>query len=434
MSYSRRNLDFDANCLFTHWLELRETAYSDELLSRFKALFIDGDHYPEPDILMILHRILKSDRAEELFVNVFNRSCYILINYWWLKRRWWLTSDLIKLIETAADQPASSPTTALLRQQLKRFTQSEKYQQMRDCERVINFIPPGSTHEVEIIGGFVSQYPYLYPYYLKEWDNSDSGYDALKQLQHTREQEFESSLFHYAKHCHRENRGIQDGLNLGISKPTSLPPDDLRSAIYRFSGKVEGAHSYQDSANHFLATFNRLPTHRSVKQHVGVYLLKSIQHTSQPAYGEHRFNHWLHKQLDNTPLERDSSKPNHRLLMHLCRNLIDALIVPPTSRNFENHLMFVDLITNLGATFAIGFLLKIVLLCRAFPENLKAIREHVAKLFAALFKFYETSAKEDLKWLIDCLDNWLIASTVQFGRWNQSVWSSLVGHSTYCVQ
>lgn len=428
MSYSHRDLDSDANRLFSHLLQLRETAYNNQLLNRFKALFIDGDHYPEPEILALLHRIVASNRAEA-FANVFNRSCYILINYWWLKRRWWLTSELIQLIDTAATQPASSPATARLRQCLKQFTQSQLYQQLRDCERVINFIPPGSTREVEVVGGTISQYPYLYPYYLKEWDSQDSGYDALKELQRAREQEFETSLFNYAKSSHRGHNGTQKGIKSTLDKPTSLSPENLQSAIRQFSGKVEGSYSYRESAKHFLTTFKQLPDQRTVKQKVGEYLIRTVQYTAQPQYGEHKFNYWLHKQLDNDLFERDHSKPNHRLLMHLCRNLIDSLIVPPTSRNLENHLMFVDLITNLGATVAIALLLKIVLLCQEFPENLRSMREYVAKQFASLFKHYEKSTKEDLKWLIECLDNWLIASTVQFGRWDKSVWSSLVGHA-----
>ncbi|MBD2461851.1 hypothetical protein H6G89_12410 [Oscillatoria sp. FACHB-1407] len=426
MYNSQSGFDADANCIFEHLLELRETSHGNELLKRFKALFLDGDHYPEPRIREALNRILKSHRAEQGFANVFNRSCYILINYWWLKRHWQLTSKLIQLIDEAATRPATSTATAVLRRQLQRFTQSEKYQQLLDCERVINFIPPGSTREVELIGGLISQYPYLYPYYLKQWDSQDSGYDALRQLQYNREKEFETTLFNYLKSCRQESHNSSRRLVVVPQKPTSLSPEDLQYAIRIFAGKVEGSRSYQDTAQQFLTTFNQLPTHRMAKQKVGDYLIQAIQHTPQPSYGEHNFNHWLSKQLNTSQFERDNSKPNHGLLMHLCRDLIDALIVPPSAQKIENHFMFVDLITNLGATFATGLLLKIVLLCRAFPENLKAMREHVAKQFAALFKHYEKSAKEDLKWLIECLDNWLIASTIHFGRWEQSVWSSLL--------
>jgi hypothetical protein len=246
----------------------------------------------------------------------------------------------------------------------------------------------------------------------------------LKVLQHTREQEFETSLFDYIKSSRREGHHNHNGGALP-KKPTSLSPEKIQSAIWQFSGKVEGAYTCQDTAKQVLTTIKRLPDHRAAKHSIGKYLVRSIQYTNHPTYGEHQFNYWLGKQLEHSCFERDSSKPNHRLLIHSCRDLIESLLASP-GHNFENHTMFVDLVSNLGATFAVGFLLKIVLLCQTSVENLKAIREFVAARFADLFKHYESRSQEDLRWLIECLDNWLIASTVQFGRWNHSVWASLV--------
>jgi len=427
MHYSYRDFTTDASYLYAHLEALRETAPADDLLNRFKALFVEGDRYPESEVLQTLHRMLTSTWIEQEFDNVFNRCCYILINYWWLKRSWELTSRLIQLIETAAEKPAASGQSADLRNRLKRFAQSPKYQLLRDCEQVVTFIPYGSTAGVEVIGGLISQYPYLYPYYLREWNNSgDSGQQALDALKHAREQEFERSLHSYANGVRREQHVTHPGIILPHQKPTSLSDQSLQAAIRTFSGKSEGHYSYQDTARQTLVHLERVADHRSAKHCIKDYLTKSIQHTSKPTYGDRKFNQWLGKQLDNSCLERDQTKMNPRLLMNTCRDLIDALIVPP-SRSFENHLMFTDLIANLEATFAMGFVLKIVLLCQKFGENLKAIREHVAARLADLFKSYESCSPDDLKWLTECLDNWLIASTVQFGRWEPSVWTSLIG-------
>lgn len=427
MYYSYRDFTTDAGYLYSHLEALRETAPADDLFNRFKALFVEGDRYPEANILQTLHRLLASSWIEQEFDNVFNRCCYILINYWWLKRSWELTSRLIQLIETAAKQPAASGQSTDLRNRLKRFVQSPKYQLLRDCEQVVTFIPYGSAASVEVIGGLISQYPYLYPYYLREWNNSgDSGQQALDALRHAREQKFERSLYSYAKGVRREQHVVHPGIILPHQKPTSLSDQSLQAAIRTFSGKSEGRYTYQDTANQTLVKLEQVADHRAAKHCIKVYLAESIQHTSKPTYGDRKFKHWLGKQLDNSCLGRDQIKTNTGLLMNTCRDLIDALIVPP-SRSFENHLMFTDLIANLEATFAMGFVLKIVLLCQKFQDNLKAIREHVAARLADLFKYYESYSPDDLKWLTECLDNWLIASTVQFGRWDPSVWTSLIG-------
>ena len=428
MHYSYRDFTTDASYLYAHLEALRETAPADDLLNRFKALFVEGDRYPESEVLQTLHRMLTSTWIEQEFDNVFNRCCYILINYWWLKRSWELTSRLIQLIETAAEKPAASGQSADLRNRLKRFAQSPKYQLLRDCEQVVTFIPDGSTAGVEVIDGLISQYPYLYSYYLREWNNSDdSVQQALGILKSTREQEFERSLYTYAKEFQRKKRGVDQAIILPHQKPTFLSHENLRSAILTFSGKSEGDYTYQDKAGQTLVKLENVADYRAAKHCIKDYLTESIQHTSKPTYGDRKFNQWLGKQLDNSCLERDQTKMNPRVLMNTCRDLIDALIVPP-SRNFENHLMFTDLIANLEATFAMGFVLKIVLLCQSFEGNLKAIREHVAARLADLFEYYESYSPDDLKWLIECLDNWLIASTVQFGRWDPLVWTSLLGN------
>ena len=141
MHYSYRDFTTDADHLYAHLEALRETAPADDLLNRFKSLFVEGDRYPESKVLQTLHRMLASAWIEQEFDNVFNRCCYILINYWWLKRRWELTSRLIQLIETAAGQPAASGQSTDLRNRLTRFTQSPKYQLLRDCVQVVTFIP-----------------------------------------------------------------------------------------------------------------------------------------------------------------------------------------------------------------------------------------------------------------------------------------------------
>jgi len=86
MPYSYRDFTTDAVYLYAHLETLRETAPADDLLNRFKALFVEGDRYPESEVLQTLHRMLGSSWIEQEFDNVFNRCCYILINYWWLKR------------------------------------------------------------------------------------------------------------------------------------------------------------------------------------------------------------------------------------------------------------------------------------------------------------------------------------------------------------
>ena len=114
-SYSYRDFTTDAGYLYSHLEELRETAPADELLNRFNMLFVEGDRYPEAKVLQALHRMMESSWIEQEFDIFFNRCCYILINYWWLKRSWELTHRLIQLINTAPDKPTASSQNTVLK-------------------------------------------------------------------------------------------------------------------------------------------------------------------------------------------------------------------------------------------------------------------------------------------------------------------------------
>ncbi|GAC1469823.1 MAG: hypothetical protein NVS2B14_00980 [Chamaesiphon sp.] len=79
------------------------------------------------------------------------------------------------------------------------------------------------------------------------------------------------------------------------------------------------------------------------------------------------------------------------------------------SEQQPNHFVFVDLITNLGASFTIGLLLKIVLVCRK-------VKPFLEKRFSILFNHYESNNRDGVPWLEKSLENLNIALTIHFGN------------------
>jgi len=73
-----------------------------------------------------------------------------------------------------------------------------------------------------------------------------------------------------------------------------------------------------------------------------------------------------------------------------------------------HHFIFVDLITNLGATMTTVLLLKIVLLGRK-------VKPYLEKRFSILFNHYESVTIDGIPWLVKFLENWNIASSIHFG-------------------
>jgi hypothetical protein len=87
--------------------------------------------------------------------------------------------------------------------------------------------------------------------------------------------------------------------------------------------------------------------------------------------------------------------------------MLNFLVVESPQK--PNHFVFIDLISNIGPTFTVGLLLKIVLICRK-------VRPYLEKRFSILFNHYESSSQDAVIWLIKVLENLNVALTSNFGK------------------
>ncbi len=421
-NYAYEDFLRDCNTLYDYLATLRKTIPQAELLGRFAALFIDGSDYPEPGILATLHRIVTSKWADMEFDNVLNRCCYILVNYWWSKSG--LEQGTPQLVSLFDPQKLEMPSgftdfnaTHRLRTLVSQFAQTEQYAVLQDRARTVLHRP--GTQPVSQVAGparrirdFIPRYPFLYSHLFMNWDTSAEGQYAIKRLQIQKECSYEQALHRYATGLLRGQRtagmplGVDDALN-----PTLLTNQQLATAIHHYAGKSDGTRTYQDTADRLWFDVKRAPSMQAAKWQLHDYLTTSIS----SKYGKHRFNGWLHERMQEVYPQYDTLKPNASLLTQTCVHLLDALLVSPR-RLPENHLIFLDFNAHSGATLTMGFLLKIMLLCRSMTSRWDAIKSHVSKQFAILLKHYEAGIHTELEWLIECLENLQIAFSIHSGR------------------
>jgi hypothetical protein len=429
-SYSYRNFRQDSDRLYNHLLGLRKqkTSSPDELVRRFGDLFVEGNHYPERAVIESLHNIVLSPWSEIEFSAILNRCCYILINYWWSHTDLMpATIPLVAMLNTTPNTPATCPATTRLRTFVKQFTQTDFYAALQDRARVVEeSIKSATSAEKRRLRELVPRYPYLYSYFLLSFDTSETGLNTVRQLQTKREQQFEEKLFRYAKHLvQRLQHPTGRAAALEVENPTLLSEDQLKVAIRKFAGKVEGSSTYKALAKQFVESSDRAKSYREVKQLMYEYLVSSFHFSDhEKRYSEHQFNRWLAEQIDTMQPQSDHLIPNRPLLVQTCAHLIDCLIAKPT--RLRDHLVFTDMTENLGATFVVGLLLKIVLLCQDAQSNLDALRSRLSHRFAVLLKHYETRVRGEINWLVECLETLLVAFSVQFGQTNFSSWASML--------
>ncbi|NER93082.1 MAG: hypothetical protein F6J86_04430 [Symploca sp. SIO1B1] len=444
IGYSSRSFESDSEYIYRHILDIRKTESPNALIERFRRLFIEGIDYPEAEVFKALNKIVMSEWASRELPDILNRCCYSLINYWWSKPGSELkyskaVYELVALFKANPSSPARSEATQQLRKLVRDFTQTEQYRELQRKAWVSGYSPQAqnkpdtpTTEDVasRSIPDVIHRYPLLYFYYsFGEEGNNSGDLKATKCLQEKNEQQYEEDLFNYLTHMQKSSSDSYPDLSLTVENknPTLLTPDKLKAAIMKFGGPVEGSLTYRDAAQQYLEALAQVKSYHMMKIQVHEYLSSSIK----PSYGNHRFNKWLDEQLKNFLPQGDTWEPSQHLLMRTCSHLISTLLAKPDlhdckSVKNKNHLMFIDLNANLKPTFTVGLLLKLVLLCADTSDNLSIIRSCIARHFADMCRHYESIVPASTGWLIECLENLMIAFSVNFGKRCFSDWTNLL--------
>jgi len=408
--------------LYDHLLTCVQVESPAQLIARLEQLFIQGVGYSDPKIWLALEKLLLSKQAEQEFRFVINRCCHILINRWQVQPN--LQSaipELVALFEKPS--PGVHPYSRgakRLRQMVKLFTESEQYLTLRRLSQVMSQATDTNRNGSKQIGTLIRRYPYLYEHCLLSEDSSYEHQQTVRQIQARVEHKFECDLSQYVTYQVRQaeqNRHPDASgavrLIQPVPNPTLLTDRELGFALKQFVGKVEGNQTYRDLAHRFVTQSNHIPSYKVFKDDLYEYLTTSID----SAYGKRQFNNRLYSQMKNILPDNDFKKPNEFLLVRTCSQLLNYLVVESSQR--PNHFVFVDLITNLGATFTTGLLLKIVLICRK-------VKPYLEKRFSILFNHYESSTRDGVPWLITSLENLNIAFSIHFGTADVSCLNQLM--------
>ncbi len=397
--------------LYDHLLYCVQIESCSQLIERFRGLFLDGVRYEDPQVWLALEKVAMNKRAEQDFRFVLNRCCHILINRWQMQPQLQgAIPELVALFENPPD-PArvQSRGARRLRQLVQLFTETEQYLTLQRLSRVIGESAEVYNNGSIAVGTLIQRYPYLYEHCLLSEDSSYEHQQTVRQIQSRIQRRFELDLSQYvtyqvrrAQSMRTQSKEAQDKIIQPVKNPTLLSERELASALKQFVGKIQGSYTYRDVAQSFLTHSSQTTSYGAFKDDLYEYLTTSID----PSYGKRQFNDRLYTHLKSTLPHCDTQKPTEFLLVRTCSQLLNFLVVESPQR--PNHFIFVDLITNLGATLTTGLLLKIVLLCRK-------VKPYLEKRFSILFNHYESATKDGVPWLIKSLENLNVAFSVHFG-------------------
>jgi hypothetical protein len=379
-----------------------------QLTKRFHRLFTDAAEETDAGIQLVLQKISAPSFPVENFNAILNRCCYIILNRWAMRPMLHQAIPaFLERLESVSPNSKQPEQQRHLSERLRAFTQTEQFSVLKDLSQsmaLLSLFPPTVNRDLNSpLGDLIQRYPYLYDNYFISRDSADTARqieEIVRRIKLQKQQQFEVELAQYVT---AQVQQAQNSLLVtqAVTNPTLLNDQELVFSLKQFSGNVAGSHTEKDLAASFLAHSSQLDSFAEFKDELYQYLTSAVDFK----YGKHSFNRQLRVTLQGISPQHDSQRPNEQLLVNTCRQLLNFLIVE--SKQPREHYVFLDLLNNVGPTLTIRLLLKIVLLCHR-------VKPYLEQRFFLLFDHYRSQAQGVMQWLIECLENLLVALTTNF--------------------
>ena len=402
--------------IYEHFLYVVKTETPAQVIARFRSLFIEGMNYSDERVSKTIEILAFEKTGEQSFPLIINRCCYILVNYWQMQPAGQIPiGSLVEVLDNLNDvRMTYSRVVRRLRQLLQLYLQGDDYPKLKRLNAVLN----GNTSTKSTVldrplGTLITRYPYLYEHSLVSEERTFENVETIKRVQRNLRQQQETDLSHYLTYQVRRSRikaqlGQDAANNLpSVANPTLLSTQELGTALGQFSGKAEGDATYQDLSRGFVSHLQMQPIVKTFKGDLYDYIVSGVD----SSYGKRSFNDRLYKIIHDVSPDRDYQQLDEIGLLRTCTHVLNHLVVE--SPHQPQHFIFMDMISNLGAVFTTGLLLKIVLICQKAKPLLES-------RLSILFNHYESSQCKGVPWLVRSLENWNVAGAIHFGKMDAS--------------
>ena len=407
--------------VYEHFLYVVRTETPVRVLERFRSLFIEGVNYSDNRIWTAIETLAFERTANQNFPLIINRCCYILVNHWQMQPSGQVpVASLVAMLAHLNDvRMTYSRVVRRLRQLLQFYLQGDDYPKLKRLNEVLN----GNTSTKDTVGErqlgtLINRYPYLYEHSLVSEERTFENVETIKRVQRGLRKQQETNLSQYLTYQVRRSRlkaqlGEDAANNLpSVINPTLLSTKELGMAFGQFAGKAEGNATYQDLSRGFVSHLQMQPIIKTFKGDLYDYIVSGVD----SSYGRRSFNDRLYKTIDAILPDRDNQRLDELGLLRTCTHVLNHLVVESPSN--PQHFIFMDMISNLGAVFTTGLLLKIVLICQKVKPLLES-------RLSILFNHYESSQCKGVPWLVRSLENWNVAGAIHFGKIDASALSFL---------
>ncbi|HIK44192.1 MAG TPA: hypothetical protein IGR64_04810 [Leptolyngbyaceae cyanobacterium M65_K2018_010] len=390
--------------LYQHLQYWRKQESPQQLIERFRCLFLDGVHYPDSSVADALFQLSREPNAEREFKYVLNRCCYTLINLWYSQTRdHWAIPELISLFEEIPPT-AAVPEVQRVQNLVRGFVKTDQYAALGRLRQI--FTTPkdhggwyaAAAFEDQPLAYRIRYYPFLYDSSLLTKDSGQEQKQNIGDLRRKTEIDLGIRLarFHSSQRLAPAKAG---GMN-----PTLLDAPALDEAIGYYTGKIDGNRNQKDWARWFATYSKTSRSFRDFKEEFVDYLLSPIA-AVEPRFNGNHFARNLRQYLRETLAEFDDQRLNSFIVVETCRRILNFLVVDSPQRPVFRQFRY--LIEDIGYTLTMGLLLRVVLFCTAAKPWLE-------RCFSVLFNLHERRFCKEVPWLVTSLEHANIALITNF--------------------
>lgn len=393
--------------LYQHWQEQRQTGSPEQVIERFRQLFIEATGYPNAEVWSALTSLSQRTHADRQFKYTLNRCCYTLINPWYTQARYhWAITELISLFENLPEAAPYSHESKKVRALVQDFTSSEQYAAL--CRLKQFFLEPrplsgegAKLLEEEPLGNRIRHYPFLYDNSLLTKDSTQEHKQNVLDLRRKAEKDLGLTLVRYQSACQGHSRKLQ------VNNPTLLDDQTLSEALNHYTGKFDGHRTQKDWASWFLTFSKTTRSFRDFKEEFVEYLIQPVA-AVEPKYADNHFTRQLRNHLRDTLSDFDDQRLNDFIVVETCRKVLNYLVVDRPLNKRPEFRTFRHLLNDIGYTLTVGLLLRIVLFCSMAKPWLE-------RCFSVLFNLHEQKNCKDVPWLVTTLEHTNVALITNFG-------------------
>jgi hypothetical protein len=401
-----------------NWLaqSIKEASEEDVLLT-FQKLLVEGKCITDPEIAAAIDEIAlsKEKSAQRDFLRIFDQVCYQLITTWLIDGKPSLISQLIDMIgqigETKEQIYAKLPRR--LNQIWRLYIQDGYYQRLLKLQIVVTRRSTSTSSDAPM-SDLLDRYPFLYESSLLAEDATVEYLEIIQKTKRRAQRDYEFKLskyltFQIRKASLRQNPDPQKSID-PVANPSLLKSRDLGSALQSFvSNSRHSADNPWDSACNFQAQIHPTMTFADFKELLYRYLITDLDPASQ---AQNSFKSRLKEYLRGIIPENHAKPLDELSQVRAYTQLLNFLVIDSAER--PNHMVLINLVSNVGSTATVSIILKIILIC---PKAQTSLNHRLA----ILFNHYYHSNQEDVSWLVKLLENWHIASTIHFGKIDTSL-------------